>query len=136
MRLSVGFLLAGALAASSAATEPNPHVLDRARAIDELNALPGMTWRAGLNARFHGQPRGVSSRLSGVVRHSPEELEALFQSGDLVRGPDAPPELIIPESFDGATAWPQCARVINDIRDQSDCGCCWAFGAASAASDR
>ena len=26
--------------------------------------------------------------------------------------------------------------MIGDIRDQSNCGCCWAFGAASAASDR
>jgi cathepsin B len=42
----------------------------------------------------------------------------------------------IPESFDSATNWPQCAKMIGDIRDQSDCGCCWAFGAAEAASDR
>jgi len=26
--------------------------------------------------------------------------------------------------------------VIGDIRDQSNCGCCWAFAGASAASDR
>merc|ERR1719271_2331201 len=42
----------------------------------------------------------------------------------------------IPESFDSETNWPQCAKVIGDIRDQSACGCCWAFAAASAASDR
>ena len=30
----------------------------------------------------------------------------------------------------------RCAHVIEDIRDQSNCGCCWAFGAAEAASDR
>ena len=41
-----------------------------------------------------------------------------------------------PDSFDSETNWPQCADIIGDIRDQSDCGCCWAFGAASAASDR
>jgi len=34
------------------------------------------------------------------------------------------------------TNWPKCSEVIGEIRDQSMCGCCWAFGAASAASDR
>jgi len=36
----------------------------------------------------------------------------------------------------GAENWPQCAKIIGDIRDQSNCGCCWAFGGAEAASDR
>lgn len=42
----------------------------------------------------------------------------------------------LPERFDSEEHWPQCAKVIGDIRDQSMCGCCWAFAAASAASDR
>jgi len=42
----------------------------------------------------------------------------------------------IPDSFDSETNWPACAKVIADIRDQSNCGCCWAFAAAEAASDR
>jgi len=42
----------------------------------------------------------------------------------------------IPDSFDSETNWPKCAKVIGDIRDQSMCGCCWAFAGASAASDR
>merc|ERR1712232_1362785 len=42
----------------------------------------------------------------------------------------------VPESFDSEANWPQCAKVIGDIRDQSNCGCCWAFAAAEAASDR
>ena len=29
-----------------------------------------------------------------------------------------------------------CAKTIGDIRDQSNCGCCWAFAGAEAASDR
>jgi len=41
-----------------------------------------------------------------------------------------------PTSFDSAANWPKCAKVIGDIRDQSNCGCCWAFAAAEAASDR
>jgi len=42
----------------------------------------------------------------------------------------------IPDNFDSAGNWPACSKVIDDIRDQSNCGCCWAFAAASAASDR
>jgi len=42
----------------------------------------------------------------------------------------------IPENFDSETNWPACAKVIGEIRDQSGCGCCWAFAAAEAASDR
>jgi cathepsin B len=41
-----------------------------------------------------------------------------------------------PSDFDSATNWPNCAKTIGDIRDQSMCGCCWAFAAAEAASDR
>merc|ERR1711977_793393 len=44
--------------------------------------------------------------------------------------------VLIPESFDSEQNWPQCAKVIGDIRDQSNCGCCWAFAGTSAASDR
>jgi len=44
--------------------------------------------------------------------------------------------LAVPESFDSETNWPKCAKIIGDIRDQSNCGCCWAFAGAEAASDR
>jgi len=44
--------------------------------------------------------------------------------------------IAIPDSFDSETNWPKCASIIGDIRDQSNCGCCWAFGTTSAASDR
>lgn len=41
----------------------------------------------------------------------------------------------IPDTFDARTAWPNCES-IKEIRDQSDCGSCWAFGAVEAMSDR
>merc|ERR1712072_293418 len=42
----------------------------------------------------------------------------------------------IPDSFDSEQNWPHCAKMIGDIRDQSNCGCCWAFAGAEAGSDR
>jgi len=41
----------------------------------------------------------------------------------------------IPDSFDSRTQWPNCES-IKEIRDQSACGSCWAFGACEAMSDR
>ena len=41
--------------------------------------------------------------------------------------------LKLPSSFDARTAWPGC---VGAIRDQGQCGSCWAFGAAETLSDR
>uniref|UniRef100_A0A7I4XUK3 Pept_C1 domain-containing protein n=2 Tax=Haemonchus contortus TaxID=6289 RepID=A0A7I4XUK3_HAECO len=41
----------------------------------------------------------------------------------------------IPESFDARTHWPNCSSLTH-IRDQADCGSCWAVSTASALSDR
>ena len=41
----------------------------------------------------------------------------------------------LPENFDLRDAYPKC-ETLREIRDQSTCGSCWAFGAAEAMSDR
>ncbi|GMT12169.1 hypothetical protein PFISCL1PPCAC_3466, partial [Pristionchus fissidentatus] len=41
----------------------------------------------------------------------------------------------LPASFDARTQWPSCSQ-IGAIRDQADCGACWAFAAAETMSDR
>jgi len=41
----------------------------------------------------------------------------------------------LPKSFDARDQWKECPT-IAEIRDQSECGSCWAFGAIESASDR
>lgn len=48
---------------------------------------------------------------------------------------EAPISPNVPDTFDARTNWPKCDS-IKEVRDQSNCGSCWAFGAVNAMSDR
>merc|ERR1719413_203807 len=78
---------------------------------------------------------GASKTLCGVKDGWQERIEARIREGTIHRQLTAQ-HLTIPEEFDSETNWPQCAKIIGEIRDQSNCGCCWAFAGAEAASDR
>merc|ERR1719197_1292808 len=99
--------------------------------VDKINSNPGLLWKAGMNERFDNTPLSEMKSLTGVTAES---------WGAVQRMPRADFSFIndtaIPDSFDSETNWPKCAKVIGDIRDQSNCGCCWAFAGAEAASDR
>ncbi len=41
--------------------------------------------------------------------------------------------LDVPDAFDARTQWKDC---IHPIRDQAQCGSCWAFSASEVLSDR
>ena len=44
-------------------------------------------------------------------------------------------KLNLPENFDARDEYPNCDS-IKEVRDQANCGSCWAFGAVEAMSDR
>jgi len=124
-------LLALPLLVACAFALPGSRLINDQDFVNEINSKSGILWKAGMNSRWNNMPLSAMKSVAGVkmeantaaLRTAPR---AVFNMSD-----DA-----IPDSFDSATNWPKCAKVIDDIRDQSMCGCCWAFAGASAASDR
>jgi len=92
-------------------------------------------WTAQANARFAADAPGASKDLCGVKGNHSEAIADAVARGEIERllHDSSNP---MPESFDSEENWPHCAKIIGDIRDQSNCGCCWAFAGAEAASDR
>jgi hypothetical protein len=72
----------------------------------------------------HGQPLGASKSLAGAKADRKETMKAAIMAGKVYRAPKISAEEAaqIPASFDSAVNWPQCASMINNIRDQSNCG--------------
>lgn len=130
----VAFLAVIAVAHASVAQ----YHADRVAEVERINNLPGMTWKAGINTRFAGLPLNASKSLCGIKSNNQEVLQNAINDGTFISAEPVSEEIraSLPASFDSATNWPKCANMINDIRDQSNCGCCWAFGAVEAASDR
>jgi cathepsin B len=92
------------------------------RIIEAVNKDASSTWTAGHSKRFEGVSVRTAKKLLGTK---------------LDRLPSRPPVVLraesIPASFDSRTQWPSC---IHAIRDQGQCGSCWAFGATESFSDR
>jgi cathepsin B len=120
-----------------AATHDGLHE-DRLAQIRNISSTEGVLWTAGVNPRFSSEAPGASKSLCGVKGSWQESIRAAVKRGE-VRVFEPAEELqnaAMPDDFDSETNWPQCAKILGDIRDQSNCGCCWAFAAAEAASDR
>mmetsp|Transcript_12437 Transcript_12437/g.31219 ORF Transcript_12437/g.31219 Transcript_12437/m.31219 type:complete len:351 (-) Transcript_12437:95-1147(-) len=90
------------------------------------------TWKATVSTRFANATVADVKRMLGTVMpgeegyYAPEEEKTVF----------ATPNSAVPESFDVRTAWPECAAITGRVRDQSNCGSCWAFGSTEAFNDR
>jgi cathepsin B len=95
--------------------------------IAEINSNPAATWTAGVNNKFVDMTLGQASRLMGALKGGPVQLpKKVFET--------MPAN--IPTAFDSREQWGDVCASLYEVRDQSDCGSCWAHGAVEAMTDR
>jgi len=96
--------------------------------VSRLNSIPDATWVAASHPFFDGQTLGDARVLLGAhLSHISEFLNDTRPDSVYAAVQD------VPSDFDSRTAWP---GLIHPIRDQQQCGSCWAFSASEAFSDR
>jgi len=94
--------------------------------IDRHNSDPSRTWTAGRNKRFEGKTLKHAAALCGTLwstRSSKLPVKTYNKVEDL------------PSDFDWRINAAMCPS-LAEIRDQSTCGSCWAFGSVEAMTDR
>ncbi|CAD5228393.1 unnamed protein product [Bursaphelenchus xylophilus] len=104
--------------------------------IDEINEDATSTFKATLHKQFADASLDEVRRLLGV-KEDHDTVVAKELGRSLKQAPVflADP-LKLPTEFDSRTRWPQCKELMDEIRDQSWCGSCWAVSSASVLSDR
>jgi cathepsin B len=107
----------------------NEQVIDLDQHVDYVNSNPNSTWTATKNAKFDGATRNQVRQMMGTVV-DPEWTVNLHTKTQYKAG------VALPENFDAREHWPRCFEVINHVRDQANCGSCWAHGTTEAFNDR
>jgi len=106
--------------------------------IDKIRSTPGILWSAAANPRFAARAPGDFKRFGGLLGNKTADMNEAIQRGEVIEilANTSSSAEHLPESFQAEERWPQCRDIIRNVRDQSSCGCCWAFAAVGAASDR
>jgi len=94
--------------------------------VDAINAAQNL-WTAKISPRFEGKTEAEMRGMLGL-RVPEDRLDLPKADYSSLRE-----FMAIPDDFDSRVQWPNCKGA---IRDQGQCGSCWAFGAVEAFDDR
>jgi cathepsin B len=93
-----------------------------------VNKKANTTWTAA-RTKFHDWSMKSVKRLMGVplwyMNKITKDLDVVYHQSSLQ----------LEDHFDSREQWPDCPT-IQEIRDQGNCGSCWAISAVEAMSDR
>jgi cathepsin B len=116
-------------------------VADRAnfeRFVKEHNKKPDETWIAGLSPRLNYDDDRSLRALIGTIPDSDEYIDQKIKN---LRAQEAAEASklnrnlqTLPNKVDLRVKYPNCPS-IGEIRDQSQCGSCWAFATANVVTD-
>lgn len=97
--------------------------------IQAVNSAPGSSWKAGRNVRFEGATLKDAKLLMGTKQNTDPETFLPYKPLEKT--------VELPAEFDWRTD-PRAANCpsVKEVRDQANCGSCWAFGSVEAMSDR
>jgi len=115
-------LLVALVACASALINPDMSPLideDLVRRVKES----GAQWEATLDNKFASWTLGDAKKILGA------RLDDIF----IAEAPVVDAVTAVPANFDARQQWP---GAIHPIRNQEQCGSCWAFGATESLSDR
>jgi cathepsin B len=131
MKFTAAFAAALATAVSGTKIELGDEQtpLNLQKIADEVNSQD-LSWKAVVHPRFQNATVADAKRILGTILSgeegytAPETMREVFPGGD------------IPEAFDSREAFSSCANIIGHVRDQSNCGSCWAFSSTESFNDR
>ena len=126
--VAVAFALASVVLINRHFSQDNIKYADRLANIAKQVNSANASWKAAEYKDFDHFTLEKAKRLNSLIITPPPAhwKQQVFTEEQIQAAP---------ATFDARTQWPNCPS-ISLIRDQSDCGSCWAFGAAEAMSDR
>jgi len=103
--------------------------VDLHRHVNLVNNNPHSTWKAAIPDKFEGASLKEIRSIMGTVVDPAWTIKAETKHYEVAADS-------LPTNFDARTNWPECNGTINHVRDQSNCGSCWAHGTTEALNDR